>query len=338
MARYIVRRVGQAILTLYTVFTLTFLLIRFLPGGPMAYLRAQVMKRQRGSDISQRELNTIVESYTNIHPDLPLHVQYFNYLSSLTQGDFGKSFWFQKDVGEIIFSAIPWTVFLLSMSILLTFAIGIVSGAIMAYHEGQPADYVPTFVMIIFNSIPYYVVAILGIYVLGYQMNIFPAGGELANDTTTELSLAFFFDALYHAALPVMSLVITGIGGVAITMRGNAIQVLGEDYINVAHLRGVPDRHIALKYVGRNAILPMYTNILISIGFMFGGAVILEEIFTYKGIGYYLITAVRASDYPLLMGTFNVIMVAVVLALLIADLTYGKIDPRISGGDSRESH
>lgn len=338
MVPYVVRRVGQAMLTLYTVFTLTFLLIRFLPGGPMAYLRAQVMKRQGGSELSQRELDTIVESYTNIHPDLPLHVQYFNYLSSLAQGDFGKSFWFQKDVGEIILSAIPWTVFLLSMSIVLTFAIGIVSGAIMAYHEGRPADYVPTFVMIIFNSIPYYVIAILGIYILGYQLDIFPAGGELSDETTTELSLKFFLDALYHAALPVLSLVITGIGGVAITMRGNAIQVLGEDYINVAHLRGVPDGHIALKYVGRNAILPMYTNILISIGFMFGGAVILEEIFTYKGIGYYLITAVRASDYPLLMGTFNVIMVAVVLALLIADLTYGKIDPRISGGDSRESH
>lgn len=120
-------------------------------------------------------------------------------------------------------------------------------------------------------------------------------------------------------------------------MRGNSVRVMGEDYVRVAELRGLKSRWIALSYVARNAILPMYTNFLISIGFMFGGAIILEEIFGYYGVGYYMIRSINARDYPLMMGCFLVITIAVVIAIYIGDLTYGKLDPR-AGGDTNESY
>ncbi len=121
-------------------------------------------------------------------------------------------------------------------------------------------------------------------------------------------------------------------------MRGNSIQVLGEDYVRVARLRGLPDRRIALRYVGRNAVLPLYTSLLISIGFMFGGSIILEILFQYRGIGFEMNEGIIYRDMPLMMGTFLVITFGVVIALWIGDATYGKLDPRIKSGDDSEAY
>jgi peptide/nickel transport system permease protein len=121
-------------------------------------------------------------------------------------------------------------------------------------------------------------------------------------------------------------------------MRGNSISVLGNDYLRVARMRGLSERRIATNYVAKNAILPMYTGLMISIGFMFGGSIILEEIFRYRGMGYYVFTSIGSRDYPLMMGGFITITVAVVISIFIADLTYGKLDPRVRRGDEREAY
>ncbi|GAB6878317.1 hypothetical protein JCM17823_05910 [Halorubrum gandharaense] len=140
------------------------------------------------------------------------------------------------------------------------------------------------------------------------------------------------------AALPALSFIVTGYGLLALTMRGNSIQVLGEDYVRVAQLRGLPDRRIALRYVGRNAVLPLYTSLLISIGFMFGGSIILEILFQYRGIGFEMNEGIIYRDMPLMMGTFLVITFGVVIALWVGDATYGKLDPRIKSGDEGEAY
>ena len=335
---YLLKRLGQAFVTLLSVITITFALIRAIPGGPGDYIRAQVMSGGGSQSVDMQQLNSLVESYTNVDPSTPLYVQYWNYLTSVLQGDLGRSVWYDRPVSDIIVQALPWTVLLLTIAILLSFAIGIVLGAVMAYVEGTDFDAGSTVVSMFLNSVPYYIAAILLVYFLAIQLSLFPQSGNVSPGLDPALTPAYIGDVLYHAALPIASLVITGFGGTAITMRGNAIQEIGEDYIRVAHLRGVPGRRIAIRYVGRNAILPMYTSLMISIGFMFGGSVILEQIFAYPGLGYYLLKAISTRDYPLMMGGFLVIAVAVMICVLIADLTYGKIDPRISDEGAREAY
>jgi len=294
---------------------------------------------QYGGDVNMEQINTMGEVYTNVNPQEPVHIQYIEYMSSLLVGDLGTSMWYNDPVSEILGGALPWTVFVMSVSLVLTFGIGIVLGAVMAYSEGSRFDLVSSLVSIFLNSIPYYVLAVIFLYLLSYQSGLFPTGGRIGRGVEPGLSLEFFGSALYHAILPITSLVVTGFGIQALAMRGNSIRVLGEDYLRVARLRGLKKYHIALRYVGRNAILPMYTGLMISVGFIFGGSVILEEVFRYPGIGYYMVRAIDARDYPLMMGAFVLITVAVVISIFVADLTYGKLDPRASqGGGNRESY
>jgi peptide/nickel transport system permease protein len=187
------------------------------------------------------------------------------------------------------------------------------------------------------TSVPYYVIAVLLVYFLGYQGGYFPIRGRMAAQTTPGLNLPFLAGVLYHAFLPVVSIVITGMGGRALAMRGNSIRVMGEDFIRVARLRGLKSRTIAVQYVGRNALLPMYTNLMLAIGFMFGGAIILEEIFGYRGVGQLMFSSIGNRDLPLMMGCFLLITVTVVTAIFIADLTYGKLDPRVQSGERHEA-
>lgn len=336
MVSYYVRRIVQAVLTVFTVATLAFVLIRLMPGGPVEYIRAQLMQ---SGDVDADQVNALVEVYTNVHPDQPLYIQYIDYMSSLLVGNLGVSTWHGDPVSEILAEAVPWTLFIMSISLGLTFGIGIVLGAIMAYFEGSRFDASSTMASIFLSSIPYYVLAVIFLKFLSYQWGIFPTGGRVAHGVESGFSLEFFGSALYHATLPIASLVLTGFGMAALTMRGNSIRTLGDDYLRVARLRGLKKRRIALRYVGKNAILPMYTGLMISIGFMFGGAVILEEIFRYPGVGYYMIQSINARDYPLMMGAFVLITVAVVISIFIADLTYGKLDPRAGhGGGEREAY
>lgn len=331
---YFIERTVQAVLTLLTVFGLTFALLRLMPGGPMAYLRSKLA--QSGQDMSQEEIDARIELYTSIHPDKPIPIAFYDYTTSLLQGDLGHSVWYNQPVMDIIAKAMPWTIFISAVSLLGTFAIGITLGALMAYSEGSRFDLTSSTVAIVITSIPFYVVAVLLVWVLGYQFGVFPTGGRVDTSLTPGMNPEFIMSVLYHATLPIASLVIAGFGGRALSMRGNSIQILGNDYLRVARLRGLSERRIALRYVGRNAILPMYTSIMIAIGALFGGSIILEMIFLYPGLGYYVFQSLGARDYPLLMGGFLFITIATILGIYVADLTYGLIDPRAGGGD-RES-
>ncbi|GCF14148.1 ABC transporter permease [Haloarcula mannanilytica] len=336
--RYFVKRVGQSLLTIVSVVVFTFVMIRQMPGGPLAYIRAQVMQSRGADSIDMAELSKLSVDYMNYSVNDPIHVQLFNYTAQILQGDLGRSFNYGEPVGEIILKSAPWTIFLLTISIILTFAIGILLGAVMAYQEGERFDTAWTGVSMFLNSVPYFVAALLFVYVFAIQLSWFPASGNVASNLDSALTPQYVSSVLYHATLPIASLVLTGFGGIALGMRGNAIKEIGEEYIRVAHLRGVPGRRIAIRYVGRNAVLPLYTQFMISVGFMFGGSVILEQIFAYPGLGYYLLEGINARDYPLMMGIFIVITVAVVACILFADLTYGMIDPRVSDEASREAY
>lgn len=332
--RWLAKRIGQAIFTLWAVVTLSFLLIRYLPGGPIDFLVVQL--REQG--IPESQIGNYVNNYVSFNPEQPLWMQYLDYVASVLQGDFGEAYFLDGQVFDILMQALPWTVFLAAIGTFLTTIIGIVVGGFMAYTEGSKFDTSVTLFSTIAGGIPYYILAIGLLYVFAYRLQYFPTGGQVNQDLVPGFKWPYIKSVLYHATLPLLSTTLVGWGGTALSMRGNSISVLGEDYIRVARLRGLPRRRIAIRYVARNAMLPMYTGILLAIAFMLGGSVILEEIFAYPGVGYYLFQGTVARDYPVMMGGLVIISAAVIVGVLIADLTYSKIDPRAAGEGGRESY
>ncbi|WP_227355856.1 ABC transporter permease [Haladaptatus salinisoli] len=332
--RWLAKRIGQAIFTLWAIVTISFVLIRFLPGGPIDYLVVQLKKKK----IPESIIDNYVENYISFQPDQPLWVQYIDYVSSVLQGDLGQAYFQDGMVFDILAQALPWTIFLAAIATFVTTVVGIAFGGFMAYTEGSKFDSGVTLFSTVAGGIPYYILAITLVYLFGYRWQMFPTGGQVDPSLVAGFNWPYVKSVLYHAVLPLLSTTLVGWGGVALSMRGNSISILGEDYIRVARLRGLSRRRIALRYVARNAMLPMYTGILLSIAFMLGGSVILEQIFAYPGIGLYLFKAVVSSDYPLMMGGLIMISTAVVIGVLVADLTYSKIDPRASSEGERESY
>ncbi|QLG48095.1 ABC transporter permease [Natrinema halophilum] len=332
MNSYYIKRTGRAVFTLWVTATITFGLIRAIPGGPLEMLRARLVRQ----GVDPARIDAIIQSRQQ--ESQPIYVEYYEYVSSLLSGNLGQSFFYRQPVSDIITDALPWTVFVMVTATIILFVIAVVWGALMAYNEGSRFDTVSSSLSILLSSIPFYVLGMLFVVVFSYKLGVFPARYRTSPGVSPGLSLAFVSDALYHAALPIASIVITQAGLQTLAMRGNSIQVLGEDYVRVARLRGLSDRRIAVRYVGQNAILPMYTGFLTLIGFNLGGSVILEEVFTYTGIGYYMFEALINRDYPLMMGIFLVITTALVLSVYIADLTYGLVDPRVKSGDSSEAY
>ncbi|SDN23325.1 peptide/nickel transport system permease protein [Halogranum gelatinilyticum] len=327
---YYLRRTVRIPLTILAVATLTFGLIRLLPGGPFTQLRIQLIRQ----GVPAEQVNARIEALQNIRPDAPLWQQYLDYLIGVVQLDLGRSISLNAPVVEVLARALPWTVFLVVTSTVLMFVVGVLIGAVQAYKEGSRFDKFASGSSIFLMAVPYYIFAVMFLFFLAFQLQLFPTGNAVERGLDAALSLEYILSVLHHAALPILAFTIGGVGSTALNMRGNGIQVLGEEYVEVARLRGLSDSRIATKYVAKNAILPMYTGLLLLIGFRLGGTVVLEQIFSYPGLGYYLISAVNANDYPLMMGCFLIITITLVIAVYIADLTYGLIDPRISAGDS----
>lgn len=312
---------------IFSVITLSFFLLRYMPGGPETYLRAQLLQEGSGTS-NQERVNRLIEAYLSFRPDEPLHIQYISYIGNILQGDFGQSIAYNKPVSTILVDALPWTVFFMTISLVLIFTIAIFLGAALAYVQGSQVDTTVTTVAIVLGSVPNYIAGILLIMIFTYELGWFPSGGRVSvyADPGT---VNWFISALHHAGLIIASFVLTAFTMQTLLMRGNSISVLGSDYVYVAKLRGLPSHRITSHYVARNAVLPLYTNFMILLGVMFGGSVVLETIFSYAGLGWYLYQGVITRDYSLAMGAFILIAVAVILGIFLADLTYSKIDPRI---------
>ena len=337
---YYLRRTIQAFLTLIVVVTISFVLFRMMPSGPIQAMKNRLIRRAaaQGTAVNVERINQMVELYTGIKPDAPLHVQYYRYVRDvILYQDFGTSIRYDRPVFEVLFKAMPWSVFISVYGLALGYISNILLGAVMAYKEGSRFDSGSTIMSVLLSSIPYYVGAILLLAAFAYNLEWFPTGGRYNNDLAPGFDVAFMWSILRHAALPVLSSFIVGFGGRALAMRGNSIRILGEDYLRVARLRGISSTRIATRYVARNAILPMYTGLMIGISAVFSSSVILEYIFTYPGVGWYTYGALKARDYPLLMGSFIFFTTITIIGIYVADLTYGIIDPRASTGDENEA-
>jgi peptide/nickel transport system permease protein len=326
--------------------TVTFVIIRKMPGGPMDFIMAQMLAGSLGpgsgggdstSAEQSEQFQQLAQTYLNVNPDQPLHIQYIDWMGSVLTGDLGQSIYYQEPVAAIFAEAIPWTVLLMSIAVVLSFSQQVIVGGLMANFEGSRIDFGVTTFLTWFQSIPFFVWGILMLFIIGFQLQWLPDGGQVNPSATPGLNVEYVVGVIRHAILPVTALALASLGAGALSMRGNAIQILGKDYVRVARLRGLTTRRVSVFYIARNAILPMYTNLLLSIAYIFGGSLILEAIFSYYGMGWYMFRALQARDYPLMMGGFLLFIITTVIAMLIADLTYPSVDPRIKHGESDES-
>ncbi len=335
---YYLERIGQAIITFWAAITITFILYRLMPGGPVESMRNQLMEEaaMEGGEIDMDRINRLVELHTGVNPDQPIHIAYVDYLMDIVlYQDFGRSIWRNEPVFDVLWAGMPWSVFVSFYGLLLGFTANVLLGALMAWWENTRFDNWSSIIATFLNSVPYYVGAILFLAVFAFQLGVLPRGGRYNEHLDPGFHLPFMFSVIEHGILPIATGFIVGFGGGALAMRGNSIRILGSDYLRVAQLRGVSTARIATRYVTRNAILPLYTGLMIGISAIFSSSIIMELIFTYPGVGWYTWGALEGRDYPLLMGIFLFYTFVTILGILIADLTYGYIDPR-AGTEGRQ--
>lgn len=326
---YIFQIVMQGLVTIWLVTTATFFMIREMPGNPVDIKIFELMRIQ---NISLEQAESQVAGLLDYDPGEPLHLQYMEYLGNLIQGNMGKSISSATPVTDQILRYLPWTLFSVGTSLLISFTIGIFAGMAMAYWRGGILDNVLTAFASIMYGIPDFLIALLLILIAGVQLGWFQVGDVLGGaDPEIEPGFTYkYMETLFqHAALPMITYILTSIGGWILTMKSSTISTLGEDFITVAHARGLSERRILTSYVGRNAMLPLVTRLAISIGFVVGGSVIVETIFLYPGLGRLLAEAIRFRDYTTMQGVFLVIAFSVVFSNILADLMYGFLDPRV---------
>lgn len=320
------KRIIVVILTIFFATSITFIIIRVMPGDPVETLAMDMVRNQ---GMNYEEAYKRAKAILNYDPETPIVIQYMNFIKGLAKGKLGDSMIYKRPVIEIIAEALPWTLFLLSISTFLAFLVGIVTGMYIAWKRKTILDPIVSAYASIMSSIPNYIVGLLLILIFSVKLGILPSRG--AYDLTVEpgFNWAFISNVFKHALLPVGAFFLTTVGNWALAMKGNAISVLGEDYVNAARARGLQQRRIVINYVGRNALLPLVTNLAITVGMMFGGSPLIENVFAYPGVGYFLNQAIGRRDFPLMQGMFLTITVAVVVSNFIADILNSILDPRL---------
>ncbi len=319
---YILKRLGFYLLAGWAALTLNFFLPRLMPGDPATALFARFKGR-----LSPEAVKGLREAFGLT--DAPLLQQYFTYLNHVLHGDLGTSVaYFPAPVSTVIGGGLTWTLFLAGTAVILSFAIGTLLGVAAAWWRGGWVDTIlPAFFAFI-GAFPYFWLAMVMLYVLGFQLRLFPLGHAYGDDLTPGWNLAFMADVWRHAALPMGSIVIATLGGWMLGMRNTMISILGSDYVALARAKGLKPSRVVLRYAARNALLPSVTGFGMAIGFVLGGSLLTEIVFSYPGQGYLLVQAVRNQDYPLMQGIFLVITLAVLGANWLVDLVYVWLDPR----------
>lgn len=320
------------LVTLFVAVALNFFLPRLIDGNPVNVIVSQMTEGMTDSDSIKKVYDTFAAEFGI---DKPLWEQFIIYLGNVMKGDLGTSFGlYPTPVSSILASAIPWTLALQLPAILVGWIIGNALGAIAAYRKGVFDKVLfPTFLFI--NSVPYFILAIIMLYIFGLTLNWFPTSGGYNYQMTPNLSFEFIGSVISHHFLPFLSIVLVTIGGQAIGMREMSIYELNTDYVLYSKLLGIKDSTIA-RYVFKNAMLPQITGLALSIGTMIGGSLITEIVFSYPGIGTWLFTAIRQLDYPLISGATLLIAVSVLLANFTIEIIYGLVDPRIKATQMEE--
>ncbi|MFC1959535.1 ABC transporter permease [Chloroflexota bacterium] len=325
---YILRRLVIFVLTVWVAATIIFIVPRLAPGDPIAAMVAR-MSQQAGYIENSDQ---IIEGWRErFGLNDPIHIQYLRYLGNLVTFDLGYSLAsFPTTVREMVTRALPWTLGLVGVSTAIFFTVGNLFGALLVWDRTPRTVKTLIPISMIFTSIPPLLAALLLAYVFGFLLGWFPLVGSYGRGMTPDLSPAFISSVIHHAILPIMSIVLTSFGYWTLGMRGMMVTIEGEDYMILAKAKGLRPSYVLWRYMTRNAILPQITALAVTIGTLVGGVVLVEVIFTYRGMGSLIYTAIRNQDYPVIQGTSFVLIMTSALAVLFIDLIYPLIDPRIS--------
>jgi len=327
--RYIISRIVSYIITVWIGLTICFILPRFVPIDPITVILSRVTAMGAYMD---------PETYQKMRETL-LHIfglegsfqeQYFSFLSKAITGDFGISITvFPSKVNDLIARALPWTILLLATTTLISWIFGNIIGLLAGYYRDRKISKALQFFAISVYPIPYYVMALIFVFIFCYLFRIFPLLGSKGIGFEVSLSFEFISSVIYHSFLPALTLFVINLGWWILSMRALTINISEEDYVKFAEIKGLDKRIILNKYIFRNALLPQITQLTMALSTIFSGAILTEFIFSYPGLGQLLWMAVSSSDIYLLMGITSLSVIAVSTAALVIDLIYPLLDPRI---------
>jgi peptide/nickel transport system permease protein len=329
LKRYLIPRIVQYLTVMLIGITVVFLIPRLSPTDPVneALGRMTAQGATMDPEVLEELQDTIEELYGLTGSNWE---QYLRFWSRLLRGDFGPSFsQFPTPVGALIRQSMPWTLGLLLASTLLAWIFGTIIGGLAGFFSGKRWVRILEVVFMTLRPLPYYIMAIAMVILFAYLIPVFPLAGGYSIGTVPSFSLDFILDVVFHAFLPALSLILVGIGSWFLQMRSMSATVVGEDYVQFAESAGLPRRKIIFSYTIRNAMLPQITGLALSLGMIFGGALITEQVFSFPGIGSLLYTGILMSDYNLIMGVTIFSIFAIATAVLVIDLIYPLFDPRV---------
>jgi peptide/nickel transport system permease protein len=321
--RYLLRKLGFYLVAAWLAVSLNFLLPRLIPGDPV---QALIGRMSQTGSVAPGEAATL-RSLLGLQGG-NLAQQYWAYLKQLAHLDFGTSItYFPVPVTTVIGQELWWTLILVGVALTISVLLGLALGAVAGWRRGSWLDStVP--VTMFFSAMPYFWIALLLVFVLGEQLHAFPLSGGYDPAQTPGWNSAFVATAIRHAILPALTIVISSMGTWMFGMRNMMVSTLSEDYVVAAEAKGLRRNQVLLRYAARNAVIPSVSGFAISLGFVVSGALAMEIVFSYPGIGYNLLAAVQNDDYPLMQGIFLMITLAVLGANLVVDLLHGFLDPR----------
>ncbi len=323
MREFIVRRMLYTLLTLFAVASILFFIFRMLPGDPTAQVISPAL-----DEVAQARLRQ------SFGLDKPLFVQYVLYLKNLITLDWGRSFTSAKPVFDILRYRFWNTIFLMGAGMCFTLVVGIGLGMTMAWRRNSPLDIGATLGALILQSAPPFVTGLLFLMILSYRLDLFPTGGMHTPGARlgTGFGLLLNTDFLHHLVLPTITVALYYLATPMLIMRDSMLEVLGSDFIELAKAKGLSPRVVMIKHAARNALLPVLTVSSVLVGFAIGGQVIVEQVFSWPGMGQLMVEAASSHDYPVAQATFMLLAALVVFLNLISDISYGYLDPRIKLG------
>lgn len=326
--RYIGRRVVQLLLVIWVATTVNFMVPRLIPGDPVQSALAQM--QVSGGQASFDAEALAAEYNRKFGLDKPLHEQYVNYMTDLLKGDLGVSIrnTSQSVVGKIA-NALPWSVGLLLIATLIAFVVGSVLGALLVWPRTPRVIGWLASPLLLLSTIPYYLLAIILIYIFAIVLKMFPPANGFSPTTILGFNVNTAVDIANHAFLPALSIVLGAVGFWALGMRSLMVSVLGEDYITFAESKGLARSRIFLRYGMRNALLPQVTALALALATVVSGAILVEAIFNYPGLGGLLYSAVLGKDIFVINGVVTVLILSLAVTVFLIDLLYPLIDPRI---------
>lgn len=314
MLQYVVRRVLEAVPTLLLVSAILFLLLHLAPGGPMAiYASSPYVDRAQLEAIEKR-----------LGLTQPIPMQYAKWLKGMVTGDWGLSYKYAREVRPMVFERVGATVQLVAVALLFSVLFAVPLGVVAAVSKSRPAQYAMSVLSMLGVSVPTFWLGIMALLIFSVELGLIPTGGIHNIEQRSSL-----LDRLHHLIAPGLVLATFNIAGWSRYIRSSMLEVLSDDYVRTARAKGLAERVVMLRHALRNAMLPVITLAGLQVGHLMAGSLVTEVVFSWPGIGRLLAQSLKARDYPMLMGAFMVMAVAVVFGNVLADLAYALADPRI---------